>query len=68
MPNDRTEGRRADRRAFRPTLDGRLEARLAAVAPGATATGAAHVGPVKLFTANVASPCASSPPMPTVSS
>ncbi len=52
MPNDRTEGRRADRRTFRPTLDGRLEARLLLSQLGRTPLAATHVGAVRLFTAN----------------
>ena len=52
MPNDRTEGRRADRRAFRPTLDGRLEPRLLLSHVGQAQQSAARMGPVKLFTAN----------------
>jgi hypothetical protein len=52
MPNDRTEGRRTDRRAFRPTLDGRLEARLLLSHLGRTHQAPSRNGPVKLFTAN----------------
>ncbi len=52
MPNDRTEGRRADRRTFRPTLDGQLEARLLLSHAGRTHLTPARIGPVKLFTAN----------------
>ncbi len=52
MPNDRTEGRRADKRTFRPTLDGQLEARLLLSQLGWTHQAATRVGPVKLFTAN----------------
>src|SRR5215210_809975 len=52
MPNDRTEGRRADRRTFRPRLDGQLEARLLLSHLGRAHPGAVHVGSVKLFTAS----------------
>ena len=52
MPNDRTEGRRADRRTFRPTLDGHLEARLLLSHLGRTHQAASPIAPVKLFTAN----------------